>query len=172
MVPYHMFLPPNMVIPASLGIDLDSGNCRVGTRFVCNVPHYPGVPDGCRVEGVVRDVVVAVGGGPGAIDFAFDTLITPNGRRVHIDGHPVEINGPGMHRDPHGRWIADQPAQGHFVVVNDGGRPRYLNLHAPAPLHTQQAWHEVSHAIRRGQGDVHMASGMNVGVRLNIGVQL
>jgi hypothetical protein len=165
-------LPPNMVIPANLNIDLDSSQCRPGMRFDCVVPHYPGLPDGCRIEGVVSDVVASIGGGPGGIDFQFDTIIAPNGRRVHINGQPMRLDQPGMRRDNRGRYMAPGGVFNRFVVVNDGGRPRFVNVHDHGPLHGPAAWKEASRGVRRGSGDVHLAAGTSIGIRLSAGVRL
>ena len=42
--------------PVALNISIGSDECQPGQRITTVVNHYPGIPDGCRVEGVVTDV--------------------------------------------------------------------------------------------------------------------
>jgi hypothetical protein len=171
--PQHIVPSPAMfeagtVIPVSFNITLGSGDCQPGQTFTTVVNHYPGIPDGSRIEGVVQDVAPAGGGRPGAVEFAFNTLITPTGHKYSISGQAVPLNDPSIARTSNGKLIARGSASSQrFVFANEAGAPKLVHVNSRESVHNPNTLKEIANKVPSTH-NVQLTPGTKFGIRLNM----
>jgi hypothetical protein len=163
--PAQYYAPPDAVLPVSINISLDSGQSRPGQRFTAVVGHYPGLPDGCRVEGVVAGVSSQVG-----IELNFDTLIGPHGTRYPIHGQATELNGPSVVQRPNGQTMGTGRTN-RIIFANRGGRAALVPVNSRGALQDPRVAREIQ---KKGgaQRPVTIQQGTTFGVRLDAGVKV
>jgi hypothetical protein len=163
------------VIPVSFDISLGSGESRPGQRFSTVISDYPGIPNGSRVEGVVRDSAPAGGRQSGALELAFDTIVTPTGHRYHIDGQAVPMNDPNISRGSNGRLVASKGvASKRYLFANAGGSAKLVNVNSRAAISDPRTQKEIGQRAPAGgpARNVQLSPGMKFGIRLNAAVKL
>lgn len=102
-------LPAGTVIPVRLDETLSSKTARPGDRFTATVRYGredAGLPEGTRVEGVVREALPAADGKPGVLDMDFRRMVFPNGEARPFDGALSSLDGKSVRRDSYGRLVA------------------------------------------------------------------
>ena len=125
-------LESGTVIAVKLNDDLNSKDVRKGDTFTASVTKADDkdnstfLPDGTKVEGVVRSARAKNGKEPGMIDLAFNRIVLPNGRSYSINGSPIGLDSKSVtHKD--GRLVA-KPGN------NGPNRLTYVGIGAGAGL--------------------------------------
>lgn len=94
------------VVPVSLDNRLSSDHSMQGDRFTATVRSgYLNLPEGTRIEGVVRRAVPKSGNRPGVLVLAFTGMTLENGRHYTIDGTPTNLD-PKSVTTKNGRLVA------------------------------------------------------------------
>ena len=102
-------LPSGTVVPVRLDHALSSGTARVGDRFTATVRYGSddaGLPEGTRVEGVVREAVPRSSGKPGVLDLDFQRMVTPGGQVSTLTGSLIALDAKSVKRSESGRMVA------------------------------------------------------------------
>jgi hypothetical protein len=105
----RVVLPPGSVIPVRLDQSLSSKTAQSGDRFTATVRYGQddaGLPEGTRVEGVMREVLPAADGKPGVLDMDFRRMVTPGGQTRTITGSLVALDAKSVQRSESGRLVA------------------------------------------------------------------
>jgi hypothetical protein len=124
------------VLPVRLDSNLSSDNSMRGDTFTATVRSgYYGLPEGTKVDGVVRRVSPRTSNKAGFLVLGFTAIVLPNGRRTIIDGSPVNLDSKSVTTSANGRMVAKSGAKnqrltyvgygagaGALVSVIDGGR--------------------------------------------------
>lgn len=101
-------LPAGTVIPVQLNQTLNSKTSESGDKFTATVKYGQddaGLPEGTRVEGVIREAVPSGDGKPGVLDVDFRRLVFPNGDAKTIEASLYSLDGKAVKRSD-GRLIA------------------------------------------------------------------
>ena len=101
-------LPSGTVIPVRLDDALSSKSAARGDRFTATVipgADNAGLPDGTRLEGVVRESVPSDGGEAGSLDVEFRRISFPGGSSQAINASIYSLSGKTLKRGD-GRLIA------------------------------------------------------------------
>ncbi len=102
-------LPSGTVVPVRLDKALSSKTSEAGDRFTATVKSGrddAGLPEGTRVEGVVREAIPAANGKPGVLDMDFRRLVFPNGRGQTLDASLISMDAKSVKRNDSGRLVA------------------------------------------------------------------
>jgi hypothetical protein len=102
-------LPAGTVLKVRLDNRLNSAQARPGERFTATVrpeEDHSGLPEGTRVEGVVRTAQPASKDKPGVLDVEFTTLEFPNGRNYAINGSLSSLDAKSVTRAANGRLVS------------------------------------------------------------------
>jgi hypothetical protein len=94
--PSRVVLPSGTVIPVLLNESLSSKTNQPGDRFTATVKYGrddAGLPEGTRVEGVVREALPHEGDKPGVLDVDFSRMVLPNGDSLPITGSLYSLDG-------------------------------------------------------------------------------
>lgn len=105
--PLSIVMNAGTVIPVTLDQALSSDHSMKGDTFTATIrSRYLGMPEGTRVEGIVRAAVVKTNDRPGALVLDFVRVVTPNGSRTTIDGSPVGLDSKSVTTNRDGRLVA------------------------------------------------------------------
>ena len=102
-------LNPGTVLRVKLDRALNSKANRPGDRFTVTVKYGQddgGLPEGTRIEGVVRESVSSEEGKPGVMDVDFVRIIFPNGVSKPLDGSVIALDNKSVKRNASGRLVA------------------------------------------------------------------
>jgi Copper amine oxidase N-terminal domain len=102
-------LPAGTVLKVRLDNRLNSAQARPGERFTATVrpeEDHSVLPEGTRVEGVVRTAQPASKDKPGVLDVDFTTLEFPNGRNYAINGSLSSLDAKSVTRAANGRLVS------------------------------------------------------------------
>jgi hypothetical protein len=102
-------LPAGTVLKVRLDDRLNSAEARPGQRFTATVrpdEDRSGLPEGTRVEGVIRTASAASKDKPGVLDVDFTTLSFPNGRSYPITGSLTSLDTKSVERTADGRLVS------------------------------------------------------------------
>lgn len=105
----RVVLPAGSVIPVRLDQEMSSKTARSGERFTTTVRlgnDDAGMPEGTRIEGVIREAQRSQDGKPGMLDLEFNRMVTPGGQNRQITGSLIALNGKGVKPSDSGRLIA------------------------------------------------------------------
>lgn len=101
-------LPSGTVIPVRLDEPLNSKNATSGDTFTSTVVQGAddaGLPEGTRIEGVVREAVASSEGHPGSLDVDFRRIVFPDGSAQAITASLYSLSGKVV-KQSDGRLIA------------------------------------------------------------------
>jgi len=172
----RIMLNAGTVIPVRLDNSLDSKSTMAGDRFTTTVrsgQDNAGLPDGTRIEGVIRDAVASSGDKPGILDMEFRRIVYPNGdvqpitaSVFSLDSNAVERSGdrlmakPGKKKDTL-KWVGIGAGAGFLLSkVVKGNTLLDTLLGAGAGLLYDQVQ-------GKKPGDVALKPGTEFGVRLD-----
>jgi hypothetical protein len=102
-------LPSGSVIPVRLDQDLNSQTARTGSRITATVlsgKNDAGIPEGSRIQGVVRESLRAEDGQPGVLDLDFRRLVTPGGQDRPFTGSLIALDSKNVQSSLSGRMVA------------------------------------------------------------------
>jgi hypothetical protein len=173
----RVVLPVGTVIPVRLDDSLSSDGNSVGDKFTATIrsgQDDAGLPEGTKIQGVVREAVPSHNGKPGVLDVDFTRMILPNGDTRSLDGSLVSLDGKNITRDSEGRlqataskgnerlkWVGIGAGAGLVIsTVTKGNTLVDTLLGAGAGY----LYNELQH---KGAGNVHLGSGTTFGVRVN-----
>ena len=83
------------MIPVRLYTPLSSKTNRPGDRFTATVKYGrddAGMPEGTRVEGVVREAIPSGNGKPGVLDIDFTRVVFPSGNTKTLDASLISLD--------------------------------------------------------------------------------
>jgi hypothetical protein len=173
----RMTIPSGTVIPVRLDDDLSSNESRVGDKFSVTVENgrdNAGLPDGTKIEGIVREAIPSRGGKPGVLDVDFNRVILPNGDARAITASLSTMDSKGTTRDSEGRLIAK--------TNSNNDRLKWVGIGAGAGLLVSTltkgntlletligggAGYLYNELQRKGAGNVNVKSGSELGVRVD-----
>ncbi len=170
-------LPSGTVIPVRLDEALSSKNNSQGDKFTATVirgSDDAGLPEGTRLEGVVRESVASGEGQAGSLDVDFRRIVFPDGGSQAITASLYSLSGKAVKR-----------TNGRLVASGDKGKDRlkFIGIGAGAGLLlgtvTKQnsilslllgagagyLYNEVGNKPK--PGDVNLKQGQEFGVRLD-----
>jgi hypothetical protein len=170
-------LPSGTVIPVRLDDTLSSKTASQGDKFGATVIRGvddAGLPEGTRLEGVVRSAVPSDGGQAGSLDVDFRRIFFPDGSSQAINASLYSLSGKAVKR-----------SDGRLVATADKGKDRlkFIGIGAGAGLIvgtlTKQntllslllgagagyLYNEVGNKPK--PGDVNLKEGQEFGVRLD-----
>jgi len=107
-------LPVGTVLKVRLDDRLNSAEARAGQRFTATVrpaEDNSGLPDGTRVEGIVRSASAASKDKPGVLDVDFTALSFPNGRSYPITGSLTSLDSKSVERSANGRLVSKRDSK-------------------------------------------------------------
>jgi hypothetical protein len=105
--PVRVTLGVGSVIPVTLDQNLSSDHSMKGDTFTATVKSgYAGLPNGTRVEGIVRNAVLKTKTKPGVLVLEFTRIISPNQAGTAIDGSPVGLDSKSVSTGSNGRLTA------------------------------------------------------------------
>jgi hypothetical protein len=104
----RVVLPSGTVIPVTLDAPLSSKDSQKGDKFSATVRSGNddgGLPEGTRIEGVIREAYATGDGKPGVLDMKFNRIILPSGAPQAITASLYSLDGKAVKRSD-GRLIA------------------------------------------------------------------
>lgn len=108
----RVVLDAGTVVPITLDQNLSSDHSVKGDTFTATVKRgYMGLPDGTRIEGVVRNAVAKRGDKPGVLVLDFTRIVATGGRGEAIDGTPVGLDSKSVTTGKNGRIVAKAGTQ-------------------------------------------------------------
>lgn len=119
-------IPANTVIPVTLDRGLSSDQSSPGQRFTATLvagPEAYDLPEGTRVDGVVREAIPAHNGRPGVLSLDFERIVFPGGDTRHIDAGVIALDHKYVTRTDSGRLVAkggDNGQQWKWVGIGAG----------------------------------------------------
>ena len=122
----RVVLPSGSVIPVLLDSELSSRTARVGETFTATVRQGSddaGMPEGTRIEGVIREAQRFENGRPGFLDLDFRRMVTPGGQRRTLSGSLIALNGKNV-TSSEGRLVATENKsadRNKFIGIGAGG---------------------------------------------------
>lgn len=171
-------VPSGTVVPVKLDEELSSKDTRVGETFTATVvggPEAAGLPDGTKIEGVVRDAVPSRDGKPGVLDVDFRRVLLPEGGSQPVEASLASLDSKDITRTSSGRLEARRGSSGNdrlkWVGIGAGagllissvlGGNRLLDTVLGAG-----AGYLYSQLQKKGAGDVRLGRGTEIGVRLD-----
>lgn len=175
--PQRTILPAGTVVPVRLDTALSSRDSRPGDKFSATVRYGSddaGLPEGTRVEGVVREALPSGDGKPGTLDVDFTRMRFPNGDSRQLEGQLIDLKGKSVKRGSDGRLVA--------TADRSKDRLKFIGIGAGAGLiigaltknsslisvllgaGAGAAYNELAH---KKPGDVNLKAGTEFGVRLD-----
>lgn len=106
----QVMLQSGTVIPLVLDTPLSSRTAREGDKFVARIDtngtaEYQGLPKGTLVQGHVSYAREMKGREPGALALDYDSLVTPGGTRIPIQGSLISLDSKDVETED-GRMVA------------------------------------------------------------------
>lgn len=106
----QIMLQSGTVIPLVLDTPLSSRTAREGDKFVARIDtknenDYEGLPRGTVVHGHVTYARAMSGRDPGALAVAYDSIVTPSGTKVPIEGSLISLDSKNV-ENKDGRLVA------------------------------------------------------------------
>jgi hypothetical protein len=101
-------LPVGTVIPVQLNSELSSKKSQPGDKFTATVKYGrddAGMPEGTRIEGVVKEALPSGDGKPGVLDVDFRRIDFPGGESRAIEASLYSLDGKSVKRSD-GRLVA------------------------------------------------------------------
>lgn len=170
-------LPLGTVIPVRLDDPLNSNSASQGDKFTATVirgSDDAGLPQGTRLEGIVREATPSDGGHAGSLDVDFRRIVFPDGSAQAITASLYSLSGKALKR-----------GDGRLIATADKGKDRlkFIGIGAGAGLLlgtvTKQnsilstllgagagyLYNEVGNKPK--PGDVNLKQGQEFGVRLD-----
>jgi hypothetical protein len=174
----RMTIASGTVIPVRLDDDLSSNESRVGDKFSVTVENGrddAGLPDGTKIEGIVREAIPSRNGKPGVLDVDFNRVILPNGDARAITASLSSMDSKGLTRDSSGRltaksgnsnndrlkWVGIGAGAGLLVSTLTKGNTLLDTLLGGG------AGYLYNELQRKGAGNVNVKSGSELGVRVD-----
>jgi hypothetical protein len=173
---YRRVLPAGTVIPLQLDKDLSSNGSVAGDRFTATVQSGEaagGLPEGTRVEGVVREAIPAHNGRPGILDLQFRTIVLPAGATRAVSGTVINLDSKNIVRTASGRLIAQRGNNEQMKWVGIGAGAGLLIGAATRgnvfldTLMGSGAGYLYNQLREKGASNVHLSAGTTFGMRLN-----
>ncbi|WP_395090421.1 stalk domain-containing protein [Armatimonas sp.] len=173
-------LDSGAVIPVLLDKDLSSRTAHTGDRFSATVRYGDedaGMPQGTRIEGVIREVQRFENGKPGVLDLDFRRMVTPGGQSRPISGSLIALNGKTT-TSSDGRLTAtgDKNAERNkFIGIGAGsglliGALAKKDALVSTILGAGAGYLFNEFANKPKTGDVNLKSGTEFGIRLDRGL--
>jgi hypothetical protein len=173
----RMTLPTGTVIPVRLDEALSSNENREGDRFTATVVSGrddAGLPEGTRIEGVVREAIAENNGKPGVLDLDIRRIVFPNESTKTITADVISLNGKNIDRKD-GRLVASGSNRSNeqlkWVGIGAGAGLLISTLTKGNTLVDTLlgagAGYLYSELQRKGASDVNLKAGTEFGVRLN-----
>jgi hypothetical protein len=169
-------LPTGTVIPVRLDEALSSNENREGDTFTATVvsgQDDAGLPEGTRIEGVVREAIAENRGKPGVLDLDIRRIVFPNESAKTITADVISLNGKNIDRKD-GRLVASgsrNNEQLKWVGIGAGAGLLIGTLTKGNTLVDTLlgagAGFLYNELQRKGASDVNLKSGTEFGVRLN-----
>lgn len=173
----RVVLDAGMVLPVKLDEDLKSDFNQPGDRFTATVERGQddgGLPDGTKVEGVVREAVPARNGKPGVLDIDFTRIILPDGTSHRIIAGVCSINNTNRNDAGHLvaksnkknerlKWVGIGAGAGMLISAVTKGNTLVDSLLGAGAGYL---FNELQH---RGASNVNLRAGSEFGVRLDRG---
>jgi hypothetical protein len=170
-------LPTGTVIPVKLDDSLSSDGSRQGDPFTATIVSGrddAGLPEGTRIEGVVREAVSASNGKPGVLDLDIRRIVFPNEDTRNVNASVISLNGKNINRkdgrltasssnanNERLKWVGIGAGAGLLIsTLTKGNTLVDTLLGAGAGF----LYNEVQ---RKGASNVNLKSGTEFGVRLN-----
>jgi len=173
-------LPVGTVLKVRLDQRLNSAQARTGQRFTATVQpdeDGSGLPEGTKIEGVVREARAATRSQPGVLDVDFTTLETPDGHGYSVRGALASLDKNSVTRTANGRLVARQTSSrdrtkfigygagaGALIGVLTGGNLLKGALLGAAGGYLYGQLNKDK--TRRGFSNVDLREGAEFGVRL------
>jgi hypothetical protein len=170
-------LPTGTVIPVRLDDSLSSDESREGDRFTATVVSGrddAGLPEGTRIEGVVREAVAEHNGKPGVLDLDIRRIVFPNEDARTVNASVISLNGKNINRKD-GRLVASGSNSNNerlkWVGIGAGAGLLISTLTKGNTLVDTLlgagAGFLYNELQRKGASNVNLKSGTEFGVRLN-----
>jgi len=105
----RVVIPSGTVVPATLRVPLSSKTSRPGDRFTAAVKYGredAGLPEGTRIEGVVREAIPSADGKPGVLDVDFTRVVLPGGEARPVSASLYGLDAKSVKRTESGRLVA------------------------------------------------------------------
>jgi hypothetical protein len=105
----RVVMPAGSVLKVKLDETISSDRNKQGDRFTATVEDDQAgydVPQGTRVEGVVKEVRRAAKDRPGMLDVDFTAMRLPDGQRYRVAGSAISLDERSVQRDDDGRLVA------------------------------------------------------------------
>jgi hypothetical protein len=176
-------VPAGVVVPVSLDQDLSSATARVGDRFTATVKSQQlgdsEFPAGSKIEGVISEATPKDGDTPGVLDLDFRNVILPDGSRHALRGELIALDKAAVDTTATGRVTARQKSTSNkdrLKVIGIGAGAGFLLgkvLKKGGALPTiigAIGGYVVSEKQQKNSRDAELASGTDLGVRLNTAV--
>ncbi|MGC8669397.1 MAG: stalk domain-containing protein [Chthonomonadales bacterium] len=170
-------LPVGTVIPVRLDTPLSSKHSRPGDRFRATVRYGQddgGLPEGTRIEGVVREAWPSHDGKPGILDLDFRRIVFPRGEARALDASLISLDARSVKRSPSGRLIATVDRSKDRLKFVGIGAGAGLVIAALAKQNTiasvllgAGAGYLYNELANKKPGDVVLKPGTEFGVRLD-----
>lgn len=170
-------LPTGTVLPVKLNNELSSKTSRPGDRFSAIVRYGKddsGLPEGTKIEGVVREALPSGDGKPGSLDVDFTRVVFPDGSVKTLEGSLVSLDAKSVKKTEDGRLVA--------TADKGKDRTKFIGIGAGAGLLigalTKQntlasillgagAGYAANEFGGKKPGDVNLKAGTEFGVRLD-----
>jgi len=169
-------LPSGTVIPVQLNSELNSRRSQPGDKFTATVKYGrddAGLPEGTRVEGVVREAIPSGDGKPGVLDVDFRRIVFPGGDARPLEASLYTLDGKAVKR-----------TDGRLVATSDKSKDRlkWVGIGAGAgvlisaltkgnalvdTLLGAGAGYVFNELQKKKPGDVALKQGSEFGVRLD-----
>ncbi len=173
----RVVLPVGTVIPVRLDTPLSSKHSRPGDRFRATVRYGQddgGLPEGTRIEGVVRESWPSHDGKPGILDLDFRRIVFPRGEARALDASLISLDARSVKRSPSGRLIATVDRSKDRLKFVGIGAGAGLVIAALAKQNTiasvllgAGAGYLYNELANKKPGDVVLKPGTEFGVRLD-----
>jgi len=166
------------VIPWSLDTPLSSRDSRPGEAFTATLaaegPDYLGIPAGSQLKGSVSSAKPKAGSDPGVLELKFDQIITPDGRRILVDGRLIGLDDKSVTRERGGALVAKDSTRNDRVAFAGygAGAGLIVGLLTNRPIEDTVLGGLLGFAVGSAQkqrqvNDVSLDRGTQFGMRLH-----
>ena len=174
----RLMLLSGSVIPVRIEESLSSKTSQPGDSFTAAVRYGKGdadLPQGTRVEGVVREAVRSMDGKPGLLDLDFRRLTTPGGQVRAISGSPIALDSGSVLTSSSGQMVAKDTRNKDrlkFVGIGAGAGlllgslSKHSNKLTDALLGGAAGYAYSEFSKKKGR-DVTLKAGTEIGIRLD-----
>jgi|SRR5579884_78224 len=170
-------LPSGTVIPVRLDESLSSKDATAGDTFTSTLikgSDDAGLPEGTRLEGVVREAVASGNGLPGSLDVDFPRIVFPDGSSQTITASLYSLSGKAVKRAD-GRLVATANKSKDrlkFIGIGAGaglliGTLTKNNAILSLLLGAGAGYLYNEYGNKPKPGDVNLKQGQEFGVRLD-----